>query len=407
MLRPHGRRSLDRRRLQGTKCRDVIAGLVLITGTFTVYRSRLLLAKQRDASVLDPSSRSQSPPPKSPPPQSPPPQSPPPQSPLPQPLKNLVVNPSFEQLDPVADGIAAGWSGSRNFYQRETTVTYGSAKAAMSFHSTDPQAYTFCRQQVKGFAGGKHLTGNVSAYIKAVGVSGEGTGATICVQWSGANGYIGGFFPAGIKGDKEWTRVGGSFEVPPTATSLQVMLYLRKGCIGTAYWDQLELTLKPSRAYFDQLEHQRHHECLSAFSAAEMKLGKYVSGENATDLYSQRCSKVRNSCHDQRGGRDLGMEFRPAKGHLPKLSPAILSRAIGPQTLRIVGDSHSQQFFDFLSTCLSMCEINDIPTGWLMDTDAARAWFKQVSSSHYCRFIFTPPNPPNPQRKATRPEHAL
>jgi hypothetical protein len=64
-------------------------------------------------------------------------------------------------------------------------------------------------------------------------VTGTDTGATICVEWGGAKGYIGGAYPAGVKGTQSWTLVSGMFVVPADATSVTIDVYVRKGMIGT------------------------------------------------------------------------------------------------------------------------------------------------------------------------------
>ena len=73
----------------------------------------------------------------------------------------------------------------------------------------------------------------VSAWVKTEGVTGTDTGATICVEWGGARGYIGGAYPAGVKGTQSWTLVSGMFVVPADATSVTIDVYVRKGMIGT------------------------------------------------------------------------------------------------------------------------------------------------------------------------------
>jgi hypothetical protein len=52
----------------------------------------------------------------------------------------------------------------------------------------------------------------------------------------------------------------------------------------------------------------------------------------------------------------LGLEFIPGSRLLPALSPEAVANAVGNRTLRIIGDSHSKQLFNFLKDCLTNCK---------------------------------------------------
>jgi hypothetical protein len=83
------------------------------------------------------------------------------------------------------------------------------------------------------------------AWIRTENVTGSGGGATLCVQWWQEDGtFIGGDYPSGVKGTSNgWKHVTGrTRKVPENAARMDLTLYLRKGCVGTAYWDDVSLT---------------------------------------------------------------------------------------------------------------------------------------------------------------------
>eukprot|EP01051_Picozoa_sp_SAG22_P010278 SAG22_NODE_913_length_6527_cov_2.919726_11_plen_163_part_00 len=62
------------------------------------------------------------------------------------------------------------------------------------------------------------------------------------VHRSGKSGYLGGIYPAGLKGAAGWAQISAVAQVPADATSLDIMVYTRKGCVGTAWFDAVSLT---------------------------------------------------------------------------------------------------------------------------------------------------------------------
>lgn len=144
---------------------------------------------------------------------------------------NLVRNAGFE------DG-AAHWSLPRTFSVVGDVAHAGTH--SLRLVNTNKATYLLATQTIPFKPGMKYRYG---AWIKTRGVQGEDTGATICMEWSGAKGWLGGSYASGKKGDRDWFRVESvSGPIPVEATTVRVNLYLRKDMTGTAWFDDVSVT---------------------------------------------------------------------------------------------------------------------------------------------------------------------
>jgi len=142
---------------------------------------------------------------------------------------NLVANPGFEQE-------AEGWNLPDGF-----RVVQGAASHSGGFflagERTDPDSYRLASQAVACRPGRVY---HFSAWIRAKGVKGKDSGATLCMEWSGKEGWIGGTYPSGLKGTTEWTRIEGiTPPIPASAERVSLKLYLRRGMTGEAWFDDV------------------------------------------------------------------------------------------------------------------------------------------------------------------------
>ena len=154
-----------------------------------------------------------------------------------EPSQNLARNPSFEQAASNS-AIPAEWHGNPQVYSLDTGVAR-TGKASLKYVNQDPQRYVLCTQKAPVQAGWKC---RVSAWIKTQDIAGDETGATICLEWQGKDGkWLGGVYPAGIKGTRDWTRVEAITRLPEDATSCNAACYVRQGMTGTAWFDDVEL----------------------------------------------------------------------------------------------------------------------------------------------------------------------
>ena len=149
---------------------------------------------------------------------------------------NLVTNPSFEQ--PGTSSLPEGWHANPRVYARDTEV-HRTGQAALRYVNADPRRYELCNQKIPVHPGWKCRFG---AWIKTEDLRGAESGATICLEWLNAQGkWLGGNYPAGIKGTHDWTHMEGMVRVPEKAASVTLTCYARQGMTGTAWFDDAEV----------------------------------------------------------------------------------------------------------------------------------------------------------------------
>ena len=142
---------------------------------------------------------------------------------------NLIPNADFA-ADP------AGWNLPRQF-SLDTTVGHGDQRS-LKFVQPDAAAYPMATYPLKLVPGRLY---HFSAWVKTQGVTGEESGATICLEYDGPKGWLGGAWPTGGKGDRNWFQVSGEVTLPEEAIASHLTLYLRRGCTGTAWFDDVEV----------------------------------------------------------------------------------------------------------------------------------------------------------------------
>lgn len=151
-------------------------------------------------------------------------------------LPNLAANPGFEAA---GEGtLPAQWNGNTSVYSRDTSVAR-SGEASLKFQSGNPDRYVLCTQPIELEAG---LRYELSAWVKTENVEGSESGATLCIEYRDKEGkYLGGAYPSGVKGTKDWTLVKGVTQrIPETAASpCSLACYVRQGMTGTAWWDDV------------------------------------------------------------------------------------------------------------------------------------------------------------------------
>lgn len=162
-------------------------------------------------------------------------------------------NPGFEEG-------AEGWSLPPNFRVVEGVARSG--KRSLRVENTDPGRYEMASMRIALRPG---RTYRFSAWIKTQGVQGEDSGATVCVEWNGAKGWLGGSYPAGKKGDQDWYRVEAATGViSKDATAVDLILYLRKGMTGVAWFDDVSVELGYPPALTTLLLQPNYRGCIPA-----------------------------------------------------------------------------------------------------------------------------------------------
>ena len=152
------------------------------------------------------------------------------------PSQNLVVDGSFE----TPGKPAAGWPCS-SLFTRVTDVVHAPSSAALRYSNPDPTIYNTCCQHVPLLPGRRY---NASAWVKSENITGKDSGASLYLEYhngTGAAGYLGGVYPAGVKGKTDWTQIWTNVDVPTDATSVTLGVYVRQGMSGTAWYDGVQV----------------------------------------------------------------------------------------------------------------------------------------------------------------------
>ena len=145
----------------------------------------------------------------------------------------LVRNGGFED---VADGKTVGWNAiGRKFVYRDGEGINGTR--ALCYENDDPSFYSFPGQSVPLKAGHAY---EYQVWVKTENLSGEESGATICIEWCNSDGkWLGGAYVNGVKGTKDWTLVKGiTDKVPKEAATANTCCRPWRECIRrrTATW---------------------------------------------------------------------------------------------------------------------------------------------------------------------------
>lgn len=148
----------------------------------------------------------------------------------------LVLNGGFDE---VADGKTAHWNTiGQKFTYRDGVGRNGTR--ALCYENDDPSFYSFPGQRIPLKAGHAY---EYQVWVKTENLTGNESGATVCIEWNDANGkWLGGAYVGGVKGTKDWTCVKGvTDKVPKEAASARVSPYVRKGMKGKAWFDDVSV----------------------------------------------------------------------------------------------------------------------------------------------------------------------
>ena len=149
--------------------------------------------------------------------------------------EGLVKNTGFEELE---DHFPAHWRGDGNVFGASEEAYSG--QRSLHYSNDDPTVYRLCVQNVDLKPG---RTYEVSAWIKTKEIRGEGSGATLCLEWQKDGEWMGGSYPSGLKGTRDWTHWQHRMQtIPKSADSAHLVCYVRKGMTGQAWFDDVEIT---------------------------------------------------------------------------------------------------------------------------------------------------------------------
>lgn len=152
---------------------------------------------------------------------------------------NVIVNPGFEETNGV--GNATGWLERQPVYQIVDGAGRNGSRA-LHFDTSRPGKDAYPTQRLKIAPGDCYA---FEVWVRTEDLSGNDTGAGICMEWIDANGkYLGGAFPRGVRGtSKDWTLVKGvTPPIPAAAAHITVAPYVRRGMKGKAWFDDVKVS---------------------------------------------------------------------------------------------------------------------------------------------------------------------
>ena len=148
----------------------------------------------------------------------------------------IVTNGGFEAG---GDGKVAGWRAQGKYAFRAGAGINGTG--AFYYENGNPKYYGVPGQKIH-LAPGKRY--RFSVWVRTEDVKGDESGASICVEWCGADGkWLGGAYAGGVKGTKFWTKIDCMTPIiPEKAHTFHIAPYVRKGMTGKAWFDDVTVT---------------------------------------------------------------------------------------------------------------------------------------------------------------------
>ena len=149
----------------------------------------------------------------------------------------IVRNGGFESG---GDGSVAGWRAQGKYAFRAGEGINGTG--AFYCENGDPKYYGVPGQEISLEPGKRY---KFSVWIRTEDIKGDESGASICIEWNGADGkWLGGAYAGGVKGTRFWTKVECMTPIiPENAQGFRIAPYVRRGMTGKAWFDDVSVTL--------------------------------------------------------------------------------------------------------------------------------------------------------------------
>jgi len=272
--------------------------------------------------------------------------------------RNLVANGSFEAAGG-RSAAAKGWHGSGAVYSRDPGVAR-TGKASLKYVNGDSGRYQLCMQSVPLRGGWKC---RFSVWVKTRNIAGNNSGASICLEWSRADGkWLGGTYPQGVKGTRGWTKIEAVTRIPPEAAGFSLTCYVRKGMTGTAWFDDVELVRVVEKPVKTMLLSPVYRGRITRDGPGDVRVGVRLNLRDH-DLQPRQV-KVSARIISAKGGRSFGLKTFQPKDKAPfvlslragKLVPGryrLVVSLTGPgnKVIQTLGHDLVRMPDDFTPTC--------------------------------------------------------
>lgn len=187
-----------------------------------------------------------------------------------QPGVNLVSNPGFE------DG-KSNWSQNPRYWDVVTDVSH-SGNNSIRISKTDPSTYPMIIQSLPVQNDARYV---ISAWIKTDSVTGGDAGASIALDYYDCNNaYIKrGSYASVVTGTSDWTHVTyTSIKTPSNAAKVTIVLFMKNGCTGTAWFDDVNANLLYDYSFSAMILSPQYRNTVFPGQQKELVLGINAEG---------------------------------------------------------------------------------------------------------------------------------
>lgn len=200
------------------------------------------------------------------------------------PPPNLVANPGFETMD--ANGRPAAWNGWGGAWSLDADVR-ASGNASARWRNADPNRYQLLTQPIAAVPGKRY---RIRCRVRTEDIRGDGSGATMCLEWADAKGaYVGGFYPTGFTGTHDWRVLEEvSSRIPADAARVTATVYVRKGMTGTAWFDDVSVTAEPDPPFEGAISVPGYRGVVVGRASAPVVVRGWMGSNEAHPLVARR-----------------------------------------------------------------------------------------------------------------------
>lgn len=151
--------------------------------------------------------------------------------------KNILLNGGFEEEE---NSIPVGWLLPKEVSFLDDQIAHA-GKFSLKYTRSDKNDYRLISQSLPCLPGKLY---KVSLWVRGENVQGDPAdqGAGFCIEWMDKEGkWMGGTYPDCLAGTFDWQKISTLVRIPKEAAAVNIVLYMRRGTTGTAWFDDVEV----------------------------------------------------------------------------------------------------------------------------------------------------------------------